>query len=50
VLRWKSVTRGMISTGPTVGAAVSVFFAAVAVILLLFFPGVEDVLRWYSSP
>ena len=48
VSRSKSVTRGMMRMGPTVAAAVGVFFAVLAVVLLLFFPGVEDVLRWYS--
>ena len=46
---WKSVTRGMIRMGLSGASAVSVFFAVVAVALLLLFPGVEDVLRWYSS-
>ena len=46
--RWQSVIRGKIHMGRTVAVAVGVFFAMLAVVLLLLFPGVGDVLRWYS--
>ena len=48
VSRWQSVIRGKINMGRTVAVAVGVFFAMLAVVLLLLFPGVGDVLRWYS--
>ena len=43
--RLKSVFR----PGPTVAVAVAVFFAVLAVVLLLLFPSVGDVLRWYGA-
>ena len=49
VSRWQNVIRGKIRMGRTVAVAVGVFFAVIAVVLLLLFPGVGDVLRWYSS-
>ena len=40
--RWLMVTRGMVSMGLTFAAVAGVFFAVLAVVSGLFFPGVED--------
>jgi len=40
--RWLRVIRGMVGMGLTFAAAAGVFFGVIAVVLGLFFPGVED--------
>ena len=45
----KSITRGTIRMGPTVAVAIGLFFAVLAPVLLMLFPGVADVLRWYTA-
>jgi len=42
VSRWKKVIRGMIRMGLTFAAAAGVFFGVIAVVVGLFFPGVEN--------